>query len=358
MRALKPQGVAADFMPMADLGSRRAGVIAARGRRGNTRAMGFAQGHWAGALSVGVGLAVAAAVVYHAGGSHTVFPHLFYLPIGIAAVMGGPFAGLAAGIAAGILAGPLTPLDVDAGTDQATGAWLLRLAFFCAVAVVTGSFASRLRRRARELAQLNDETVRAFVRAIDSRDPYTGRHSEKVADYAVELADALRLDGQTRDRVRWAGLLHDLGKVAVPDAVLNKAGRLDAAEWALVKRHPIDSAEILSDVAGYREYLPAIRHHHERYDGSGYPDGLRGDSIPFEARILAVADAFDAMTSSRIYRAGAISEEQALDEILAGAGSQFDPDMAVAFVEHRRHSSSAARACPAPHGRGAHARAV
>lgn len=299
---------------------------------------------WRLGLAAVIGLAVATVVVHRAGGTHTVFPHLYYLPIGIAAVLGGPFTGVAVGVAAGLLAGPLTPMDTAAGTAQETSSWLIRLAFFAAAGGVTGSFAARLSHRASELARLNEDTVRAFVRAIDSRDPYTAKHSEKVAAYAVELADALSVGAPMRDRVRWAGLLHDLGKIALPETVLNKPGRLEPGEWALVKHHPLDSAEIVGGVAGYRAYLPGIRHHHERYDGGGYPDGLRGEQIPFEARILAVADAFDAMTSNRTYRATTMNEEEALRQILAGAGSQFDPAMATAFVEYRRGARSASQA--------------
>jgi putative nucleotidyltransferase with HDIG domain len=290
-------------------------------------------GEWS--LAVAGGLLVATTVTYHAGGTTTVFPHLYYLAIVVAAVAGGPVAGLVAGLVAGVLAGPLMPLDVDAGTTQATSGWLIRLAFFCTVGGLAGTLVFRLRRAARELTRLNEETVLAFVRAIDARDPYTARHSEKVAEYAVQLADTLRLDANMRSGVRWAGLLHDLGKIALPESVLNKPGSLDPDEWALIKRHPVESAEIVGGVGSYRAYIPAIRHHHERYDGRGYPDGISGDQIPLEARILAVADAFDAMTSTRQYR-GALPEDDALAAILAGSGSQFDPTIARAFVEHRR----------------------
>jgi HD-GYP domain-containing protein (c-di-GMP phosphodiesterase class II) len=182
-----------------------------------------------------------------------------------------------------------------------------------------------------DLETLNMETISAFVRAIDARDPYTARHSEKVAAYAVQLARALGLGPERCERIRLAGLLHDVGKVALERSILHKPGALDDREWAQVRDHPRLSAHIIGGVTQFAPYLAGARHHHERYDGRGYPDGLAGTDIPLDARILAVADAFDAMTSDRSYRP-ALSHEEAKGRLVADSGTQFDPECVAAFV--------------------------
>jgi HD-GYP domain-containing protein (c-di-GMP phosphodiesterase class II) len=169
------------------------------------------------------------------------------------------------------------------------------------------------------------------VRAIDARDPYTARHSEKVAGYAVQLAQELCLPPVEVERIRLAGLLHDVGKVSLERSVLHKPGRLSDEEWDQVRAHPAMSAHIIGGVERFAEFLPGARHHHERYDGKGYPDGLAGDEIPLDARVLAVADAYDAMTSDRSYRA-ALTHAEALHELELGAGTQFDPVCVRAFA--------------------------
>jgi HD-GYP domain-containing protein (c-di-GMP phosphodiesterase class II) len=196
---------------------------------------------------------------------------------------------------------------------------------------VCGSLTQSLLRRVQDLETLNRETIFAFVRAIDARDPYTARHSEKVAAYAVELARALGLPPACCERIRLAGLLHDVGKLALERTVLHKAGPLSDEEWRQVRRHPELSAHIIGGVAHFATFVAGARHHHERHDGYGYPDGLAGAAIPLDARILAVADAYDAMTSNRSYRP-ALPHAEAIRRIQAGAGSQFDPACVEAFA--------------------------
>ena len=210
----------------------------------------------------------------------------------------------------------------------------VEVALITAVVAVTGGFALALRRRARDLELLNAETVHAFVRAVDALDPYTARHSENVAGYAVELAEYLGIPSAERDPIRWAALLHDIGKLGVPSRLLRKTEPLTGEEWEIIKRHPLESARILDGISHYRDYVPIVRHHHERFDGLGYPDGLAGHAIPFGARVLAIADAFDAMTSDRTYRR-AMSEHDALQRVTEVAGSQFDPELSRAFVRMR-----------------------
>ena len=174
--------------------------------------------------------------------------------------------------------------------------------------------------------------IYALAATVDAKDHYTYGHSKKVSDYAVALAEALGLSQDRIDTIRAAGLLHDIGKVGIPDSTLNKKGTLSDGEWGLIKTHPKLGVEILRHVIDLVSCLPIILHHHEHYDGSGYPSGLKGDNIPLEARILAIADAFDAITSPRPYRAQ-LSSQQALQELRRCAGTQFDPELVEVFCK-------------------------
>jgi HD-GYP domain-containing protein (c-di-GMP phosphodiesterase class II) len=196
---------------------------------------------------------------------------------------------------------------------------------------VCGSLTQSLLRRVEDLEALNRETIYAFVRAIDARDPYTARHSEKVAAYAVQLARALGLPAADCERIHLAGLLHDVGKVGLERSVLHKPGKLSDAEWELVRAHPALSAHIIGGVTRFASFLPGVREHHERIDGKGYPDGLAGEEISVDARILAIADAYDAMTSDRSYRT-ALSHAEAVARLVDGAGTQFDPAFVATFA--------------------------
>jgi len=182
-------------------------------------------------------------------------------------------------------------------------------------------------------AQLDDAnlaTVEALAATVDAKDPYTRGHSGRVAAYAAAIAAALDLPAADVTRVRQAGVLHDVGKIGVPDAILLKPDRLTGAEYDIIKQHPEIGERILQGLPFLREILPAVRHHHERWDGGGYPDGLAGAAIPADAAILAVADSFDAMTSSRTYRPG-LPVGEALRRVREGAGTQYDPRVVAAF---------------------------
>ena len=167
--------------------------------------------------------------------------------------------------------------------------------------------------------------MRAQVAAIDAKDPHTASHSERVARLAVRLGHAANLPPDRLRVLEFAALMHDVGKIGIPEGILLKAGRLNENEWAIVKQHPIRSAEIVSQVSSLDEVATIVRHHHERLDGSGYPDGLAGNAIPMLSRIVAVADAFEAMTSSRSYR-GALPADEVRSLICRDMGSHFDPD--------------------------------
>ena len=178
-------------------------------------------------------------------------------------------------------------------------------------------------------------TVYFMAAAVDARDHYTGDHSRKVNKHAVALGKALELEPSDIERISACALLHDIGKVGISDEILTKSGKLTAEEWKVIKFHPQLGATIASHVRQLGPYIPGILYHHERYDGTGYPEGLKGEEIPLEARILAIADAYAAMTSDRCH-SSALSHEQALAEIKCGAGTQFDPNLARVFLSIAR----------------------
>ncbi len=172
--------------------------------------------------------------------------------------------------------------------------------------------------------------ITALVYALEAKDAYTSGHSRKVADLSATIARALNLPRSQIDKLRLAGLLHDIGKIGVQESVLNKPGRLTDTEFEQVKRHPVIGEHILSPIVDAAEILEAVRNHHEHYNGKGYPDGLQKDEISLDARILAVSDAYDAMTSERPYRKS-MSADAARDEIARHKGTQFDPEIADTF---------------------------
>lgn len=181
------------------------------------------------------------------------------------------------------------------------------------------------------LFQMSLGTIQSLAKALEEKDPYTRGHSERVTQYALEIAQELGL-GQTQIKLIFqAGLLHDIGKIGITDGILNKPAKLTPEEWEKVKSHPEQGAEIVKLIADLKEHTAIIRHHHERWNGQGYPDGLKEENIPLLSRILALADAYDAMTSSRPYRP-ALSSQEAVKELVKEKGSQFDPQAVDAFI--------------------------
>ncbi|HAW60705.1 MAG TPA: hypothetical protein DCW86_04470, partial [Actinobacteria bacterium] len=183
-----------------------------------------------------------------------------------------------------------------------------------------------------QLEELYLATVKAFVAAIEAKDPYTRGHSERVTTFSLAMAEELGLSGKDMENIRTAALLHDVGKIGIKEEILNKTTSLSREEYGVVKMHPLIATKIVEQIPLLADVIPIIAHHHERYDGNGYLDGLKGEEIPLGARILAVADAFDAMISERPYRS-ALSFAEAIGELRRNAGSQFDPRIADAFCE-------------------------
>ncbi len=201
------------------------------------------------------------------------------------------------------------------------------------VEVMANQFSNLLHmyRMLEEQRTFNRQIVAALIEAVEAKEPYTRGHSERVSAISVDIGRELDLPEAAIDALGWASVLHDVGKIGIPDAVLSKPGALTRDEYTFIKVHSERGCEILKHIEHLKPVLPAVRHHHERFEGGGYPDGIAGKSIPLSARIIAVADTYDAMTSSRAYRAGR-SHEEALLEIRRVSGTQLDPEAVAAFL--------------------------
>lgn len=224
---------------------------------------------------------------------------------------------IAAVLAVDVCEGPrrFTPEDLDLLTvmaDQASGAM----------------------ENARLYGDMQDlyvATIKSLAYTIEAKDKYTRGHSDRVTEYAVAIAERMGFSPDEISTLRFAGILHDIGKIAIAEEILNKPGKLSPVEREVVQTHPAESARIIRPIGFLKDVVPIVEHHHEWFDGTGYSDGLAGDSIPKGARVLSVADAFEAMTSDRPYHS-ALPWPNAIAELKRGAGTQFDPDVVVVFV--------------------------
>ncbi len=186
--------------------------------------------------------------------------------------------------------------------------------------------------KTKHLKAIIDQTMLTFAKVIDAKDPYTRGHSEAVAEYSREIARRYGMPRRMLDNIYYSGLLHDIGKIAVPDSILNKPEKLTEDEYEIIKTHTSVGADILSDLTTVDNIAAGARDHHERYDGSGYPNGIAGNDISLEGRIIGVADAYDAMASERVYR-GTFSREKIRDEFEKASGKQFDPKIVKILLE-------------------------
>ena len=207
----------------------------------------------------------------------------------------------------------------------------IELEIFCALAsqAAVAIENTNLHQRLKETFH---HTAAALAEAVNSRDPYTGGHVKRVQDYSLQIATALKMPAEQRDALRLAAILHDIGKIGVDDAILRKSGNLTEAEQLSMRKHPEIGAHILAMADGMKDVVPGVLHHHEWFNGSGYPDGLVGENIPLSARIIAIVDVFDALTTERPYR-NALPFSTALDELAQGAGKHFDPALTKIFAE-------------------------
>jgi HD-GYP domain-containing protein (c-di-GMP phosphodiesterase class II) len=200
-----------------------------------------------------------------------------------------------------------------------------------------------------EVERLFFDVMKAIASLIDAKDGYTHKHSERVAAFGVRLARQLGFDSEGRAVVELSGLLHDVGKIGVPDAILNKPGKLTDEEFAQMRLHPVHGARILSQIQSAKvvSILPGVKCHHERWDGKGYPDGLKAEEIPMLGRVLGVADFLDALSSDRSYRKG-LSLDEALNMVKDLEGKAFDPNVVKAAVELHERGELALPATPNP----------
>ncbi len=198
------------------------------------------------------------------------------------------------------------------------------------------AMAGDLERQFEQLHALSVGTLEALARTIDAKSPWTAGHSTRVAEIAVAIARALHFDAPTQERIRRGALLHDIGKIGIPSAILDSPAPLTDEQMAIIREHPAVGARILEPVPHCADILPMVLQHHERFDGGGYPAGLAGTGISLDARVLAVADVYDAMTNNRPYRRGLPPRDAAV-RISEAAGTQFDPDVVAAFADAFRN---------------------
>jgi putative nucleotidyltransferase with HDIG domain len=277
-----------------------------------------------------------------------VIPAFYFVPVVLALLFSRLVAvviALLAGAAAGVVVF-LKDSAVAFENNSDLGVFALAVIAFLALYAVVGAFGKAVTKKeqaeqqARRLRELFLGVVSTLSRVLDARDPHTARHSQSVAEYALAIAKEMGLGCYQQEVVYFAGLLHDIGKIAVSEQPLKKPGKLGPQEWEEIRRHPVLSYRILRDIPKLQEIAVVTLYHHERWDGGGYPYGLKGEEIPLGARILGVADSFDAMVSERAYKPQ-ISPEMALRELELHAGSQFDPRVVEAFLRCFRKGTPA-----------------
>jgi len=198
---------------------------------------------------------------------------------------------------------------------------------------------NEIKRINEQLAESNEKLEQAYLDmvetlrfTVEAKDSYTRGHSDRVADYSVLIGEKAGLSEEQLKLLKVGGLFHDIGKIGIPDSILLKPDKLTDDEYSEIKNHPSIGAHILGTASVFKEIIPIVKHHHEKYDGKGYPSGLKGEEIPYLARIAAIADTFDAMTSRRSYR-NALDLQIVKDEIEKCKGTQFDPELANIFLE-------------------------
>jgi hypothetical protein len=319
-------------------------------RRGYLRRQETPAALTAAAGAVLVLLLIHWAAVSAAAGTQGPVHHLAYPPILLAAYLFGLKGALVVTVVPILVSGPFPVLVMTPATWAWDGGALLRAVIFITVAVVTGILFDHLRAAldgwrttAVRVAEREREGMIALARGAEAKDTDTGDHILRVQRISERLALATGMADAEAEALGWAAMLHDIGKLRVPDHILTKPGPLTADEEAIVRLHTVWGERILADGDGYGIARRVVRWHHENFDGSGYPDGLRHDRIPHEARIVRIADAFDAMTHGRRYQA-ARDLDRAAEELLRCSGRQFDPDLVRVFLDMLSADPSFARA--------------
>ncbi len=291
-----------------------------------------------------VDMLVATMITYLSGGYTSPFAITFFLVITVSALRFGTLGSVVCAALVAVLyltAGAVAPLQTHQylATISDDRLVILQRLFLFVVVAVLGSVAARAISQHRELvarrdieAKLMTEVNMALANAIEAKDSYTRGHSERLAKIAGALAERMGLSPDDAGAVRLGAILHDVGKIGIPDRILRQSMALTEDEMAWMRRHPKIGADIIGPVEGLHHVAPLIRHHHEKWDGSGYPSGLKGEAIPMGSRIISVADAFEAMVADRVYRPS-LGLDKALDEIRRGRGSHFDPRVVDSFLD-------------------------
>jgi HD-GYP domain-containing protein (c-di-GMP phosphodiesterase class II) len=312
-------------------------------------------------------------IAYTTGGVNSTI-NIFYLVIVLAARFGGAKGGILVGLIGGILGGPLLPDDVLKDVSQNTSEWSIRLGFYVFIGLATGTLFSSLQSRNQEIQSKKEDfeskngeliefkekiikqkteiqeqrneleeqkeqgkrfgtaMVEALVQAIEVRDAYTSGHCRRVSEISGRIGERVGLKDDELGYLKLSATLHDIGKIGIPEEILNKEGKLTPDEYDIMKKHPALGAKILGEIPYAGRILDGVLHHHERLDGKGYPYGLSGDEIGLQARIIAVSDVWDALTSNRAYR-DAMPYTKALQVMESGRGSQFDPVILDHFLQ-------------------------
>jgi hypothetical protein len=296
------------------------------------------------AMAVAAVTLAAFIVVQLDGGSPNVLNHLAYAAIALGSYLYGWRGGVVIAAVNGVLLGPV-PILIGLPSTDTIDTMVVRSAAYLAVGFLIGSLFERTARTARvavetarRLDRRHRDSIVAFARAAEAKDEETGEHIVRVQVVAERLALGTGMDRPAAEDLGWAAMLHDIGKLHVPDQILTKPGPLSPQEWQIMRRHPAWGAEILPTGHSFEAARRIALWHHENFDGTGYPDGLDREAIPLDARIVRVADAFDAMTSNRPY-ARRRSIEEALEELDRYAGTHFDPEI-VRLVIHLMRSDT------------------
>ena len=270
-------------------------------------------------------------LVYFTNGTSQAYVYSFFIAVILGARYWGTLGGTITGVMAGILAGPLMPLSVHPLEMQALSNWLIRLGVFLVVGNFIGVLFARMKKQNEKLESFGTDLIIALAHTIELRDPYTNGHCERVAKMSREIGRHMKLSPDELRNLYWSGLIHDIGKIAIPERILSKPGKLTPQEYNLVKQHPSLGQWVLEQSTHGHLFRDGVISHHERWDGRGYPNGLSGVEIPLQGRIMAVADTWDAISTDRPYR-NRFPYEQCVEIMKNGRGTQFDPEILDIFL--------------------------
>lgn len=289
-------------------------------------------------MVIGLLLGLTWLIVYFTGGTKYAYLHLSYIPITFSAFLFREKGGIIVAIIAGLLIGPLMPLDVENNITQPPLTFLYRILFFVLIGAFVGYISKWLKLHLIKAQETLDEisiiyakTLENYAQMVSTRDEQTAYHCERVAYNSQLLGQAIGLEKQKIDALYWTGLLHDVGKIGIKEEILLKPGKLTDEEFKEVTRHTVIGYELINSLSkDFNIIAEGVLSHHEKWDGSGYPTGLKGKKIPLFGRIVTIVDVFEALTSERPYK-HAWDPEEAMDFIIKHKGTHFDPDLVEQF---------------------------